>query len=642
MRHTRKVIAAGLIVAVWATLGITTPGYADEPVDEAAREARRPKTEELASTPVVDVAMEPPLKADTAATPPPPVSWPAPGAADVTLPAQLRVASAKSLVARGTSVSAGTLPVRVGAPSSSGAKALKSAGAPAGVRVRVLGHDEAEQLGIHGLLLSVTRTDAVTSTGSVGLEVDYSAFAHAFGGDWAGRLTVSKLPDCALTDASAACQTSTPLVTRNDLEKQRLIADVPAPASVAKTSLSAAATGGLLALDAGNSGSTGSYSATSLAPLGSWQSTGNTGGFSWSYPLRVPPALAGPAPQLALSYSSSSVDGRTGSTNSQPSWVGEGFELNPGFIERSYKSCKDDGHDDLSSTKYDLCWAGEKLTMSFGGHNGELIRKSTDEWRLKNDDGTVIKRSTNGANEDNDDETFTVTTSDGTVYTFGSNTDSAWAVPVYGDDTDEPCHGDSFAESRCKQAWRWNLDHVVDVRGNSMIYKWAVETNRYGANRNDTSVEYDRGGYLQSIEYGQRDGEEGTTKAPAKVTFTVKERCKGEDADCEEKDLTKDTATRWPDVPFDQICTDDKSCKENWAPSFFSRKRLDIITTSVLSGSSYRDVDVWQLEQSYPDPTDASTGSLWLDAITHTGKGSGSSITLPKTTFQSIGLASSR
>jgi len=63
----------------------------------------------------------------------------------------------------------------------------------------------------------------------------------------------------------------------------------------------------------------------------------SSGDFSWSYPIQTPPSLGGPAPQLALSYSSGSVDGRTTATNNQPSWAGEGFDFAPGgYIERRY------------------------------------------------------------------------------------------------------------------------------------------------------------------------------------------------------------------------------------------------------------------------------------------------------------------
>ncbi|MET0494038.1 MAG: RHS repeat-associated core domain-containing protein [Actinoplanes sp.] len=631
---------AGLLLTAFAAV----PARADDPVDEEAREARRPKTQESVSIDVGEEGMQPPLTIGDDGVAPQ-VAWPAPAAATVVVPA-----GAGTAAKRGSTdgiATPGGLPVTVTAPAEDGG----ASEVPGAVRVEVLDQATAGRAGIDGLLLSVSRTDSDTPGAEVSLGIGYSAFAHAYGGDWASRLRVAGVPACAVTTPDVPqCRTTTPLKTRNDQENERVVADVPAPPAPAAGSnkrVASAGSVGLLALTGSASGSTGSFAATSLAPSGSWQNSGNTGSFNWQYPLRVPPALAGPSPQLSLGYSSASVDGRVGSTNNQPSVVGEGFDLAVGFIERSYRSCTEDGHDELGEQKYDLCWHSENATMSFAGRNGELVKKSGDEWRLKSDDGTKITKETGGFNDGHNKEYWVVTTTDGTKYYFGKgkrtaddtdNTDSAWQVPVYGDDADEPCHDDKFADSRCLQTWRWNLDYVVDAHGNTMTYYWGIETNRYGANRDDKSVQYDRGGYLKRIEYGERSGEERETAAPAQVVFSVAERCKGDDADCEPGDLDKDSATRWPDVPFDQICTDDESCEEQWSPTFFTRKRLKKVTTQVREAGAYRDVDTWELDQSYPDPADASTASLWLDSITHTGKGTGADITLPKTTFTKIPL----
>ena len=45
---------------------------------------------------------------------------------------------------------------------------------------------------------------AVAKAGRVAVEVDYAAFAHAYGGDWASRLRLVELPACALTTPKAA------------------------------------------------------------------------------------------------------------------------------------------------------------------------------------------------------------------------------------------------------------------------------------------------------------------------------------------------------------------------------------------------------------------------------------------------------
>uniref|UniRef100_UPI00358F5CD5 hypothetical protein n=1 Tax=Streptomyces canus TaxID=58343 RepID=UPI00358F5CD5 len=331
--------------------------------DDDAREQRRPKTQDVPSTPVVEEGGQvTPLKhlAGYGSSRAPKASWPKPGSATVVLDGGRAPRSIK----------AGGLPVRIAAAQ---ARSVRAA-TPARATVDVLGHDAARKAGIDGLLLKVTNADARTSLttaaapAKVSVEVDYASFAQAYGGDWAQRLRLVELPACALaTPKAAACQTVTPLATDNDVRAQKLTAAVPATVG---------AKAPLLAVSAAPSGGSGSYTATSLAPSASWQVATQTGAFTWQYPLRVPPAIAGPSPQLGLAYNSASTDGRTASSNNQTSWVGEGFDLSAGYIERSYRSCTEDGHDEAGSQKYDLCWHSDNATMNFGGRAGELVKKA--------------------------------------------------------------------------------------------------------------------------------------------------------------------------------------------------------------------------------------------------------------------------
>ncbi|MFF4258540.1 RHS repeat-associated core domain-containing protein [Streptomyces sp. NPDC001663] len=628
-RHHAHKWAKHLAAAVSAALTLTLLQAAPALGDDDAREQRRPKTQDVPSTPVVEEGGQAtPLKhlAGYGSSRVLKATWPKPGSATVDLDGT----GARS------GIRAGGLPVRLAAPKSRSAKDTS----PSRAKVDLLGHAAARKAGIDGLLLKVTRADGrntkSTASGKVSLQVDYASFAQAYGGDWAQRLRLVQLPACALTTPkAAACQTVTPLATDNDVRAQRLTADVPAAVG---------AKAPLLAVSAAPSGGSGSYTATSLAPSASWQVAAQTGAFTWQYPLRVPPAIAGPSPQLGLAYNSASTDGRTASSNNQTSWAGEGFDLSAGYIERAYRSCTDDGHDEAGSQKYDLCWHSDNATMNFGGRAGELVKKSANEWRLKQDDGTTIERKTGGFNSDDNKEYWVVTTTDGTRYYFGKgkreseaadteNTGSSWEVPVFGDDKDEPCHKDTFKESRCQQTWRWNLDYVVDVHGNSMTYYYGTETNKYDTVRGDKVVSYDRGGYLKRVEYGEQEGKENSTAAPSQVVFTTAERCTGAAADCEPGDLKESTATRWPDVPFEQICTSDTECKDQWSPTFFSRKRLSKVTTQVLGsdGKTYTDVDVWDLAHKYQSADTTHSPAMWLESVTHSGKdGAGK---LPKVTF---------
>jgi RHS repeat-associated protein len=376
----------------------------------------------------------------------------------------------------------------------------------------------------------------------------------------------------------------------------------------------------------------GAPTATSLSPSALWEVSPQTGDFSWSYPLRVPPAPGGLQPELALSYSSSAVDGRTSATNNQASWVGDGWDLSVGYVERVYGGCSDDKDGGTTPPQVgDLCWKSDNAVAAYGSSGGMLIRDTASGgWRAKNDDGSRIERLTGAGNGDDDGEYWRITTVDGTQYFFGSRPDarSTWTVPVFGDDAGEPCHGASFDASSCPQAWRWNLDRVVDRHGNVMQYGYQPETNSYGRNHKDAAVSYVRGGTLERIDYGLAAG---VTAASGRVLFSTADRC------IPGSSCTFDKKDNWPDVPLTERC-DTPTCKDHYAPTFWTTKRLTAVTTQVRRGDSYSDVDSWALDQQFPDPGDGEKAALWLKSIVHTGL-VGGSISLPPVTFEGAKLA---
>ena len=378
----------------------------------------------------------------------------------------------------------------------------------------------------------------------------------------------------------------------------------------------------------------GTSTATSLSPSATWDVSEYTGDFSWSYPLRVPPAPGGLQPNLALSYRSSAVDGHTSATNNQPSWVGDGWSLWPGFIERTYGACADDTEGGTNPPNTgDLCWRSDNATASLEGGGGMLIRDdTTGAWRSKTDNGSRIERFAGAGNGDNDGEHWRITTVDGTQYWFGSQPDSGstWTVPVFGDDVNEPCHTNDFATAHCVQAYRWNLDKVVDRNGNVVRYFYETESNNYGLNLKDTAVSYVRGGTLRRIEYGLRDDLPGNP-AIGRVVFATADRCV-KDSIC-----ALDRKPNWPDTPLDERC-DGSTCKGHYSPTFWSTKRLATITTEVWRGSTYEPVDRWSLGQEFPDPGDGEKAALWLRTITHTGLVDGA-IEMPPVTFEGAKMA---
>jgi RHS repeat-associated protein len=374
----------------------------------------------------------------------------------------------------------------------------------------------------------------------------------------------------------------------------------------------------------------GTNKATPLAPSAKWDVSGHTGDFSWSYPLRVPPAPGGLAPDLALSYSSSTVDGRTSATNNQASWVGDGWDLSVGYIERSYLPCAFDTMDGTTPpTVGDLCWRSDNATASYDGKGGDLVRNDGDgKWRVQHDDGSRIERTGNPGEAG---ESWKITTVDGTQYFFGSRDDahSKWTVPVFGDDGNDPCHKTSgFADSHCVMPWRWNLDKVVDRNGNMILYNYDVETNSYGMNRKDPAVSYTRAGTLKSAEYGLNTAND--EPAPARVDFAVADRC------VPGSDCTPANKDNWPDVSWDDKC-DTGTCEDKYSPTFWSTKRLDTVTTSVWNGSEYTPVEKWTMDQQFPKSGDGEKPALWLKGIKHSGL-AGTKIDLPDVRFEGKGM----
>ncbi|MGW1280285.1 HYD1 signature containing ADP-ribosyltransferase family protein [Streptomyces tsukubensis] len=554
--------------------------------------------------------------------------WPAGGSTE------LSVASS----GKPTRTAVGGLPVTVTAvaPAKAARTAVRTPAAPDSVRVDVLPTRRASDLGA-GALLRVQRADSAAATAPVRLTVDYSAFAEGFGGSYGARLRLVQLPACAVVaePGSKACPAlPVPLPTVNDVEARTASAVVTAAAAdpSGPATMSATNAAPLVALAPGNSSSQGNFGATSLAPAAKWSVSRPNGAFSWSYPMRTVPVPGSLAPEVGLSYSSQSTDGKTSTTNNQGSWVGEGFGYEPGYIERRYKPCAEDGQEKSA----EQCWAFDNATLMLNGNASQIIKDdTTGGWKLTSPDGSKVEKLNDAVNGDNDGEHWRITTPDSKQYYFGKNrlpgwsagkeeTASTWTAPVFGDDKGEFCYDADFSKAHCKQAWRWNLDYVKDAHGNVMSYFYGKETNHYALNgKTDVNgTAYDRGGYLKRIDYGQRDGQAYAAPAPARVVFGTAERCLPESGfDCAESKRTVANATRWPDVPVDRECKAGTKCgADQSAVSFFTTKRLtSVITQMRKNATEYQDVDAWTLTHHLLDNGDDSK-ALWLSKIDHEGR----------------------
>jgi RHS repeat-associated protein len=543
---------------------------------------------------------------------------------------------------------------------------------PSSLGVKVLSHQAASDAGVSGVLTQITPTGA--GRGQVRVGVDYSSFAQAYGGDYASRLRLVELPACALTTPQlAACRTQTPLASTNDGAGQSVSATLPLGTAVSSNAVSsktadrsapttdsaAANSAVVLAVTSSTSGGDGGggggqYGATSLKPSGSWSAGGSSGTFDYSYPMTVPQAVSTLVPSVGLSYDSGSVDGQIASTQSQSSWIGDGWSMADSFIEQSFVTCSDTPEGVTLPTADqtgDMCYDGPILTLSLGGSSSSLVWDSgAKAWKASTDNGEVITQHKNANNGTGtyDTDYWTVTTRDGTVYSFGLNhlpgwnskstpTNSVDTEPVYSANPGDPCYNSAgFTSSVCTMAYRWHLDYVKDLHGNAMAYYYAQDTNYYGEDVGAHTVSYVRDSHLAHVDYGFTDGNAYGT-VPDSVVFSTGDRCVSGTCD----PLNSTNAPNWPDVPDDLICPSTGTC-DNSSPSFFSTARLTSIAAKQYNGSGWNTVDTWDLNQTIPTTGTYNTSTLWLSSITHTGSDTsagGSAVTLPSVSFGSIMMA---
>ena len=194
----------------------------------------------------------------------------------------------------------------------------------------------------------------------------------------------------------------------------------------------------------------------------------NTGAAVVSIPIEVPPGRAGISPNLALSYNSSGGYG----------WVGMGWTLEPGAIQRSTKNGVDYSGTDFIFLKDDA--SQDLVARGDWGTNyyGNAIEGAFTKY--------YYNTSTGG---------WEVTTKDGLKYYYGSTTASRQNNPWT---TDTSCNPIGST-----QVFKWFLDRVQDLDGNYVTFA-------YGCNKGGT--------YLKEIDYTGNTAGLSTTN---KLTFSL-------------------------------------------------------------------------------------------------------------------------
>jgi RHS repeat-associated protein len=401
-----------------------------------------------------------------------------------------------------------------------------------------------------------------------------------------------------------------------------------------------AAGGVVLALTSGTSSQLGNYEATPFSASHSWEVGIGSGEFSWNYPIPVTEAPAGPTPSLSVGYSSGAVDGLTSARNTEAGPLGVGWGgFGSNFIERRYIPCAQE--DPNLAHLGDLCWKDDNAFISLNGVSSELVRDSSIYgfvWRLKNDPGWTVERRTSSPsrNGDNDGEHWIVRTPDGTEYWFGSGlnpengnaaTNSAWTVAVVGNNIyTDPCSGGGL--SACNQAWRWNLDRVVDPDGNYAAYTYWTETNKYLGLGGLGDSQYVRGGRLWYVEYGAHV-DATSWKPTAKVVLDAEWRCVYLSDGCPAPQAgNPGMEAGFPDVPGDLMCATNCLLK---SPTFFTAFRYT--KAHVYRGTgTLRESDEIILRHGWFQDGDGNS-KLELHSIQRIGKLGTNSVALPPVEF---------
>ena len=223
---------------------------------------------------------------------------------------------------------------------------------------------------------------------------------------------------------------------------------------------------GALAMPVGSGASSGGNTSSQLNQISSaagavqsFQADLFTGRAQTSVPIFVPPGRKNVQPSLNMSYSSSAGS----------SWLGVGWALDLGFIQRDIKS---------GVPKYDNT---DTFVFSFQGVYSELVEIATNEYRAV-DEALFLKFTFDPATN-----SWTVIDKSGTKHFFGSST--------------------NCRQENSSGTYKWSISKVVDTLGNKMEI---------------THVQDDGEIYLSQIDYN--GNEEQSFANTHRVEFELEDR----------------------------------------------------------------------------------------------------------------------
>jgi YD repeat-containing protein len=200
------------------------------------------------------------------------------------------------------------------------------------------------------------------------------------------------------------------------------------------------------------------WEAARLPSLERFQIGSFTGAAQYSYDFTLPPGPGGWAPQLTLSYNSQVVDAANNRT--QADWVGMGWSLETGYIERSMR-----GSDTLSD---------DVFVLMLNGATYRLLPDGSGGWRTEEDTFLHIQYNGNPDLYGDQDQYWTVWDKEGNKYLFG------------GPET----HRATYPRNAEKWTWRWLLRAASNRFGQEISYSYAYE----GVARNCGTIQASAGG----------------------------------------------------------------------------------------------------------------------------------------------------
>lgn len=178
------------------------------------------------------------------------------------------------------------------------------------------------------------------------------------------------------------------------------------------------------------------WQASDLPTVANFQVSQFTGAATYSVGLEVPPGPAGLQPSLSVSYNSQTVDG--GSSITQASWVGMGWSLDTGYIERDTNGTPSNYNDDT-------------YTVVYGGVSSLLLHDGAGVWHVADENFWHAEK--NG-------ETWYLWDKSGNKFTFGED------------------NGDRglFAACQGGKPWRYALSRVTNIYSQSLTYDYVKDS----------------------------------------------------------------------------------------------------------------------------------------------------------------------